>query len=279
MGVHRHLVGVVVGRGFLPGTAPGRRARRVRGAGNRPAAGLVHPHWRTADEAVRAMVEVVGVEIVDGNAIATRADEVVGVGVLVEERLDCPHVLIGEVTPDHTFVLYRIVRFANAGKQHQTHVVELESRQNHQLCRLLHLAPLGIDVGHAGGLALAVVQVHPQHMGIGPQLEVGHLAQRRQDVHVGRGLGVHVAHVAAAETAEVARPHLRPVGVGVRPGGVCRWQVVGLVAQAGGGFFEQPCRHHVLLRGQWERVGTVRRVGVAALPFTDHLAFDGPGLA
>jgi hypothetical protein len=36
------------------------------------------------------MVEVVGVEIVHGNAVATRADEVVGVGVLVEERLDVP---------------------------------------------------------------------------------------------------------------------------------------------------------------------------------------------
>src|SRR5690606_24168117 len=105
MGVHRHLMGVVVGRGLLPGTAPGRRAGRVGGAGNRPAAGLVHPHRRTADEAVRAVVEVVGVEVIDGNAVATGTDEVVGVGVLVEERLDRAHVLVGEVTPDHAFVL------------------------------------------------------------------------------------------------------------------------------------------------------------------------------
>jgi hypothetical protein len=64
VGVHRHLVGVVIGGRAFPLAAPGRRAGRVRGAGNRPAAGLVDPHRRAADEAVRAVVEVVGVEVI-----------------------------------------------------------------------------------------------------------------------------------------------------------------------------------------------------------------------
>jgi len=228
---------------------------------------------------MRAMVEVVGVEVVDGHAVAAGTDEVVGVGVLVEERLDRAHVLVGEVAPDHAFVLDRVVRLADAGQQHQAHVVELEGGEDDDVRWLLHFAALGVDVGHAGCLALAVVEVHPQHMGVGAQLEIRHLAQGRQDVHVRRSLGVHVADVAAAEPAEVARPHLRAVRVGVRPGGVGRRQVVGPVAEAGGGLFEQLGRYHVLLRRQWERAGTVRRVGVAALPFAHQLAIDGPGLA
>lgn len=52
-----------------------------------------------------AVVEVVGVEVVDGHAIAARADEVVGVGVLIKERLDGAHVLVGEVAAHHALVV------------------------------------------------------------------------------------------------------------------------------------------------------------------------------
>jgi len=98
--------------------------------------------------------------------------------------------------------------------------MELERAENHQIGRLLAFPPLGVDIGHAGRLALGAVEVDLEYVGIRPQLEVRHLAQRWQDVHVRRRLGVHVAHVATAKTAEVARAHLRAVGVGVWPRGI-----------------------------------------------------------
>ncbi len=92
----------------------------------------VDPEWRTADKARRAVVEVVGVEVVDPDAVAARADKRVGIGVFVENGLDGGHVLVGEVTPHHPFAGLRIVRFADPGEQHQVHVVELEGADNHQ---------------------------------------------------------------------------------------------------------------------------------------------------
>ena len=60
---------------------------------------LVDPERRTADKARRAVVEVVGVEVVDADAVAARADKRIGIGVFVENGLDGGHVLVGEVTP------------------------------------------------------------------------------------------------------------------------------------------------------------------------------------
>ncbi len=101
----------------------------------------VDPEWRTADKARRTVVEVVGIEVVDADAVAARADKRVGIGVFVENGLDGGHVLVGEVTPYHPFAGLRIVRFADPGEQHQVHVVELEGADNHRVRRLFHFAP------------------------------------------------------------------------------------------------------------------------------------------
>ncbi len=180
--------------------------------------------------------------------------------VLVEERLDGGHVLVGEVAPHHALAGDRVVGLADAGQQQQVHVVELERADDHQIRRLHDLAALGVDVGHAGGALPAVaVEVDLQHVAVGAQLELRLLAQRRQDVQVRRGLGIHVAGVAAAEAAEVARPHLHAVGVGVGPRGVGRRQVVGVLAHRLRRLSKQLGRPGALLRGQREVAGAVRR--------------------
>lgn len=138
-----------------------------RQAGDRLGARLVDPEWRTADEAFFGVVEVIGVEVVHAHAVAAGADERVGKHVFIKERLDGGHVLVGEVAPDHAFAGHRIVRLADAGQQHQVHVVELERAQDHQIGRLFNLAALRIDVVHAGGAGLVVGQVDLQHVGVG----------------------------------------------------------------------------------------------------------------
>ena len=224
------------------------------------------------------MVEVVGIEIVHRHAIAPGADERVGVvAVLVEERRHGGEVLEGEVAAHDAFIADRIVRLADAREQHQAHIVELERTEDHQVRRLLHFTALGIDVGHAGGEVLLGIEVHPQHMGIVAQLEVRHLAQGRKNVHIGRCLGIHVAGVATAESAEIARPHLRAVRVGVRPGGIGRRQVVGVVAHFPGSLLEQLRRNGVLLRRQREVIGAVRSERVATFVAAHHLPLDRPG--
>ena len=47
----------------------------------------VDPERRTADKARRAVVEVVGVEVVDADAVAARADKRIGIGVFVKMAL------------------------------------------------------------------------------------------------------------------------------------------------------------------------------------------------
>ncbi|MNR14104.1 hypothetical protein D3C85_1305600 [compost metagenome] len=93
--------------------------------------------------------------------------------------------------------------------------MELEGAEDHQVRRLFDLPALTVDIGHAGGFGLGAVEVDPQHVGIGPQLEIRQRLEGRQNIHVRRCLGVHVANVTAAKTAEVARSHLRAVRVGV----------------------------------------------------------------
>ena len=112
------------------------------------------------------VVEVIGVEVVHAHAAAAGADERVGKHVFIKERLDGGHVLVGEVAPDHAFAGHRI-GLADAGQQHQVHVVELERAQDHQIGRLFNLAALRIDVVHAGGAGLVVGQVDLQHVGVG----------------------------------------------------------------------------------------------------------------
>jgi hypothetical protein len=95
------------------------------------------------------VVEVAGVEVVDHHAVAARADEGVGVDVLVEERLDRRHVLVGEVAAEGAMASDRIVGCADARQQHQPHVVKLECGDDDNVCQLLDFTPLRIEIGAA----------------------------------------------------------------------------------------------------------------------------------
>ncbi len=269
--VHRDRVRVVVLDGLLPRRAPLRRTGRRRDAADRLHAGLVHPQRRAADEAERAVVEVVRIEIVHRDAVAARADERVRVGVLVEERLDRRQVLVREIAAHDTFAGDRVVRFADARQQQQVHVVVLERGHDHEIGRLVHFTPCRVDVGHARRALLRIVEVDPQHVALRAQLEVRRLLQRGQDVQVRRRLRVHVARVAAAVAAEVARAHLHAVRVRVRARRVRRRQPVRMQAERLGRVGEALRRIGVELRGQREVVAAVRFEHVAV---ADHLAAD-----
>ncbi len=128
------------------------------------------------------------------------------------------------------------------------HVMELEGADNHQIRRLFHFTALTVDIGHTGGAGFIVGQIDLQYVGVGTQFKAFFLAQRRQNVNVRRGFRIHVAGVAAAETAEVTRPHLRAIRVGIGVGGVCGRQVIGMIAHFQRRFFKQLRRPGIFLR-------------------------------
>ncbi|SPZ53716.1 Uncharacterised protein [Serratia quinivorans] len=276
VGVHRQMMGVGVRYCRFPLAAPGRSARRGWQAGDRFGARLVDPERRTANEACFGMVKVVGVEIVDPDPVTTRADKRVSEDVFVEERLDGGQILVSEVTAYHTFAGHRIVRFTDAGQQHQMHVVELERPQDHQLRRLFDFTALRVNVVHPGRTRLVGGQVHFQHVGVGAQFEAFLHAQCRQNIDVRRGFGIHVAGVTTAESAEVARPHLRAIRVGIGIRSVGGRQVIRVIAHVPRRFLEHLRRERILLRRQREVVGTVSREGVSALR-RHLLPLNGPG--
>ena len=101
---------IVVAHRLLPLRAPFRRAGRDRRRLDRPAVGLHLAHVAAADEAVRAVIEIVAVELVDAHADRAGGDERIEVELLVVEEAD--HVrdgLVREVAADHAGVGDRIV--------------------------------------------------------------------------------------------------------------------------------------------------------------------------
>ncbi len=116
------------------------------------------------------MVEVVGVEVVDADAVAARADKRIGIGVFVKNGLDGGHVLVGEVTPHHPSPV--------------SGLYGLPIPESSIRCTLWNWkAPIitgsagcsisrpAVDVGHAGGAGFVVGQVDLQHVGVSPQLK------------------------------------------------------------------------------------------------------------
>ncbi len=212
----------------------------------------VDPEWRTAGQSPPRRGRSCRRWVVDADAVAARADKRVGIGVFVENGLDGGHVLVGELrptTPSPVSGLYGLP------------IPESSIR-----CTLWNWkAPIitrsaGCSISRPGrrrrsrrwrGISV-VGQVDLQHVGVSPQLKAFFLAQRRQNVYVRRGFRVHVAGVAAAETAEVARAHLRAVGVGIGVGGVGRRQVIGVIPHFQRRFFKQLRRPGVFLRRQRE---------------------------
>src|SRR6185503_21375005 len=83
-GLHRAEL-VVAHRG-LPGCAPFRRPGRDRRGLDRPAVGLHLAHIAAADKTVRAVIEIVAVELVNAHADRTGRDERIEVKLLVVEE-------------------------------------------------------------------------------------------------------------------------------------------------------------------------------------------------
>src|SRR5581483_11527352 len=97
-----------------------------------------------ADEAVRPVVEIVAVVLVDTHADRARGDERIEVElVLVEEGDRTRHGLVREVAPDLPLPGRRIVRLADAGEEEQLDVEQLERAEQHEVGRLLDLAAGG----------------------------------------------------------------------------------------------------------------------------------------
>ena len=85
------------------------------------------------------MVEVVGVEVVYGDTRAARADKGIGMNILVKEGFYGGHVLIRKVPAHDARIGGGIIRLADAGQQHQVHVMELESRNDDDIRGLFDL--------------------------------------------------------------------------------------------------------------------------------------------
>ncbi|MNS90119.1 hypothetical protein D3C72_1241540 [compost metagenome] len=194
---------VVILDALFPAAAPGRRTRWQHHLLDRSATGAGGRDVGTADKTQIGMIEVLAVQIVDHCAGRACADKRIEVGILVvKQRYTAVH-LIGVVLADHAFTGHRIVRFANAGQQQQANVMQLESTEDHQIGRLFHLLPLGVDVGDAGGFLAGAVQIHFDYLRLGAQLKVFALGQYRQNGGLRRSLGVHKAAEALAVAAKI----------------------------------------------------------------------------
>ncbi len=160
------------------------------------------------------MVEVVVVPFVDRHAQPAGPHEAVEVLVLEEQR-DAARRLVGVVAPDHAGAGDGVIGLADSGEQHQAHVVEHVRGEQHQLGRLLELAPARIHIGHAHRALLRRVEVDPGHVGERAQLEVLVLHQHRHDRGLRARLRRHLAGKALAVAAVDAGVQLRAVLVPV----------------------------------------------------------------
>ena len=92
---------------------------------------------------------------------------------LLEEQGHATIHLVGVVLARHTLIGLGIVGLANAGHEHQVHVVELVRRQDHQVCWLEHFFLLdGVEIGHACGCLAVGCSFHAQHFGVRAVAEV-----------------------------------------------------------------------------------------------------------
>src|SRR6185369_12444234 len=131
----------------------------------------------------------------------------------------------------------RVVGRADAGEEHQPHVVEGVSTEDDDVGGLLEFAPAGVDIRHAGRALPVRVEIHPDHVRKRPDLAVFLLEERRYHRRGRVGLRALRAGVAGAEAAAyaLAQHQLVRVQVGLRLRG--NRIDVSLVAQllAGGG--------------------------------------------
>ncbi len=222
-GVHarrgRDRAQIVVALRLLPFGAPARRAGRHRRRLDRPSIRLHLAEIAAADEAERAVIEIVAVELVDAHADRAGRDERVEVELgPIEEADHARHGLVGEVAADVARAGLRIVGLADPGEQQKLDVEQLKCAQEDEVGRLLPFLAGGVDEGDAGRALAAAVEVDARDLAFGARREVRLAHQRRQN----RGLRARLRIVGAAEpfaeAAIGALPELdaERVGVGLR---------------------------------------------------------------
>src|SRR5882757_3645757 len=114
-GARLHCAEIVVLDGGLPPGAPLGRAGWRQRAFDRAGAGLHLADVTSADEAERAVIEVVTVELVDAHADRAGSDERVEVKLgVVEETVHRRNRLMSEIAPNPSFSGRGIVRLPDA---------------------------------------------------------------------------------------------------------------------------------------------------------------------
>src|SRR5262249_58614184 len=126
----------------------------------------------TAGEAVRAVIEIVAVELVDAHPDGARGDKGIK-DLVVKKAVHGGRELIGIIAPDHALAGVRIVGLADSGEQKELHVEQLEGAEQHEVGRLLPFVAAGIDIGDAGGALSRSIEVDLQDLALSARLEIG----------------------------------------------------------------------------------------------------------
>ena len=195
-------------RGVPGGTGRVRIGRPFERAGRNPGA---------AEEAKPGVVEIVAVEVVDVGAVrGAGRHERIDLLVLEEHRHAVAADLIAVVPADGALAGRRIVRLADAGREHQQHVVEDVGAEDDEAGRLLELlAAARVDIAHGLHLLRLLVVDELLHIGVGAQLEVRVRQQHRQDAGLRRRLGIGLAAEALAMAAIFAGAERDALRIGV----------------------------------------------------------------
>src|SRR5262249_58707846 len=115
-----------------------------------------------SNEAMRPVIEIVAVELINAHPDRARGDERVE-DLVVEKGIYARCDLIGVIAPNHALVRARIVWLADAGNKKQMHVEQLEGAEQHEVGRLLPFVAAGIDIGNAGCRLSRALQVGVQY--------------------------------------------------------------------------------------------------------------------
>ena len=269
---NRHGMAVPIFDAFFPTCTPFRSVRRKTHGADRLTIKGARADVAAADKAFFAEINLVDGKVINHMTVRAVADKRVEIDVFKEQR-GAAIGLIGIVFTNHTFAGCRVVRLTDPRKQHQMHVVQLVSRQNHQISRLIDFFAIGIDIGDTlGGFAISS-QFDLQDFGIGAVFEVLFALQGIKDAGLRRGFRIVQAAKAFAETTEVTRAKLHTIRVGIRGRGHSRRTVVWVISH-----FPRSIGKHVGINSliEWrhrEFIGTRRFKRVAAFAdFTVQVA-------
>ena len=123
--------------------------------------------------------------------------------------------LIGIVAADHALPGLRVVGLADSRQQHQPHIEQRESADQHDIGGLLPFLARRIDIGDAGGALAGRIQIDLGHFGFGLRAEIGKAQQCRQHAGLRARLGIIAAAEALAESAIGALAELDAERIGI----------------------------------------------------------------